>query len=95
MNKEIFIFDDIVMDKCRFHYPKIPIWINNVDIDKIMISDKVSFGKLGNKKYKQIRDKINYNTEKQLDIEPVHNDKCIKTKVKPYNVEINTDFLDS
>ena len=37
MNKEILIFNDIVIDKRKFHYSKNPIFIDNVDIDKILI----------------------------------------------------------
>ena len=33
--------------KYKFHYSKYPFGINTVDIDKIMISNKVSFGKKG------------------------------------------------
>ena len=40
MNKEILIFNDIVIDKRKFHYSKNPIFIDNVDIDKILISKR-------------------------------------------------------
>ena len=42
MNKEIITFDDIEMEKQKFHYYKNPILINDADIDKILISNKVS-----------------------------------------------------
>ena len=47
MNKEFLIFGNIEIDKCKFHYPKNPIWIDDVDIDRILISSKVSFDKDG------------------------------------------------
>ena len=47
MEKEILVSGNIAIDKCKFHYPKNPVWIKDVDIDKILISNKVSFGKNG------------------------------------------------
>ena len=44
MNKEILAFCDIEIKNCKFHCSKYPTDINNVDIDKIMISNEVSFG---------------------------------------------------
>ena len=44
MDKEMLIFNGIAIDKHKFKYPKNPIRVDNVDIDK-MISKKVSFGK--------------------------------------------------
>ena len=38
MNKEILIFNDIVIDKHKSHYSKNPIFIDDVDIYKILIS---------------------------------------------------------
>ena len=43
MNKETLIFDDIVIDDWN------SIWTDDVDIDKMLISKKVSFGKKGYK----------------------------------------------
>ena len=45
MNKEIITFGDIEIEKHKFRYSKYPININNVGIDKIIISNKVSFAK--------------------------------------------------
>ena len=45
MNKEFLIFGNIEIDECKFHYLKNPIWIDDVDIDRILISSKVSFDK--------------------------------------------------
>ena len=43
MNKEI-MFDDNETEKCKFHYSKYPTNINNVDINKMIISNSLSFG---------------------------------------------------
>ena len=55
MNKEILIFGDIGIDKSKFHYHKNPILIDHL-IDKILISNKVSFGKKGYKYYVGYKD---------------------------------------
>lgn len=47
MNKEILRFDDNEIDKHKFHLPKNSILIDDADVDKILISDKGSFGKKG------------------------------------------------
>ena len=38
MNKKILVLGDIAIVKCKFHYPKSSIWIDNLDIDKILLS---------------------------------------------------------
>ena len=45
MDKKIVKFDDIEIEKYKFHQHKIPISINNIDINKIVVSNKFSFGK--------------------------------------------------
>ena len=40
-------FDNTEIEKRTFYYFKHTIDINNVNIDKIVISDKISFGKKG------------------------------------------------
>ena len=47
MEKTIIKFDDIKIPKQKFHQHKRPISIKNVDIDKIVVSNKVPFGKKG------------------------------------------------
>ena len=37
------MFDDIEVKKRKFHYSKTRILLENVDLDKILISNKVSF----------------------------------------------------
>ena len=44
MNKEILIFPDNVTDKHKFHYPENSIWIDDVHVDKTLVSNNVSFG---------------------------------------------------
>ena len=43
--KTIIKFDDIEIEKQKFHQHKKPILIKNVGIKKIVVSNKVSFGK--------------------------------------------------
>ena len=47
MGKTIIKFDDIEIKKQKFHQHKRPVSIKNVDINKIVVSNKVSFGKKG------------------------------------------------
>ena len=43
--KKIIKFGDIEIEKKKFHQYKSPLSINNIDINKIVVSNKVSFGK--------------------------------------------------
>lgn len=43
----VFNFDDIEVKKSAFHRSKYPIDINEVNIDKIVISEKAPSGKKG------------------------------------------------
>ena len=45
MEKAIIKFCDIEIKKWKFHQHKGPISMKNVDIDKIVVSNKVPFGK--------------------------------------------------
>ena len=56
MSKELLIFVDNGIDKCNFHHSKYRIDINNMDIDKILISNKVYFGKEGCKYFSGYKD---------------------------------------
>ena len=47
MENTVLKFDDIEIEKQKFHQDKIPISIKNIDINKIVVSDKVSLGKKG------------------------------------------------
>ena len=49
MKKKILILDNITIDKRRFHYPKNPIWIDDIYILLIFHFNKISFGKEGYK----------------------------------------------
>ena len=59
MDKMIMKFDDTEIEECEFH--KSPISINNIGINKIVVSNKFSFGKedfkyfIGYKDNKEIR----------------------------------------
>ena len=56
MYKRIIKFHDIVFEKDKFHQNKSPISINNVDIIKIVVSNKVSSGKSGFKYFTGYKD---------------------------------------
>ena len=45
MEKAVTKFGEIKIQKPKFHQRKRPISIANIDIDKILVSNKVSFGK--------------------------------------------------
>ena len=47
MENIIIKFGDIEIKKQKFHQHKRPVSIKNVDINKIVVSNKVSFGKKG------------------------------------------------
>ena len=47
MNQETLIFGDIKMDKSKFHYPKNLVLIDELYIEKVLIFNKVYFGKKG------------------------------------------------
>ena len=45
IGKKNWNFDDTEIEKCKFHQPKSPFLIGNIDINKIVVSNKASFGK--------------------------------------------------
>ena len=45
MDKKIIKFDDTKIEEYEFHEHKSPISINNIDINKIVVSNKLHFGK--------------------------------------------------
>ena len=45
MDKKIIKFDVTKIEKFKFHQHKSPFLIDNIDINKIVVSTKVSFGK--------------------------------------------------
>ena len=45
MDKKNIKFGNTEVEKHKFHQNRSPITINNVDIDKIVVSNKVSFSK--------------------------------------------------
>ena len=42
---ETTVFGDIQIEKQKFHQHKRPISMKNIDVNKIVVSNKVSFGK--------------------------------------------------
>ena len=45
MDKKVIKFDDTEIEENEFYQYKSPIWVNDIDINKIVVSDKLSFGK--------------------------------------------------
>ena len=45
MNKNIIKFDGTEIEEYKFHQNKGPFSINDIDIDKIVVSNKLPFGK--------------------------------------------------
>ena len=43
MSKEILTFGNIEIEKNRFCRPKTPIFLKDVDIEKVLVSNKISF----------------------------------------------------
>ena len=62
MEKTIIKFGDIEIKKQNFHQHKKPISIKHIDINKIVVSNKVSFSKKAFKYF------IDYKDSKKLDL---------------------------
>ena len=45
MDKKVIKFDDTEIEEYKYHQNKSPISINNIDINKIVVSNKLHFGK--------------------------------------------------
>ena len=45
MDKRIIKFDDTEIEECKFHQYKSPILINVININEIIVSNKLPFGK--------------------------------------------------
>ena len=62
MEKTTIKFGDIKIEKQKFHQHKILISIKNIDINEIVLSNKISFGKKGFKYF------IGYKEAKKSDL---------------------------
>ena len=81
--EKVIKFSDIGSQRQTFNQHAGPILIKTMDINKILVSNKVSFGKKN----------INIlNIIKKEDSEPEYNEKYLKAKMKSYNGKINTYF---
>ena len=49
MGKEILMFGDIEIEKSNFYHHENPIFLEDVDIEKVLVSHKISFGEKCNK----------------------------------------------
>ena len=59
MDKKVVKLDDTEIGKYKFHQHKSPASIDNIDINKIVVSDKVSFGKKDFKYFVSYKDAKN------------------------------------
>ena len=44
MGQEILMFSDIEIENSKFYRHKAPILLKDVDIEKVLVSNKISFG---------------------------------------------------
>ena len=44
MSKKVLTFDNIEIEKNKFYHHKTPIFLGDVDIEKKLVSNNVSFG---------------------------------------------------
>ena len=44
MSKEIFTFSNIEIEKNKFYRHKTPTFLGDVDTEKVLVSNKISFG---------------------------------------------------
>ena len=49
MGKEILTLEDIEIEKNKFQHHKTPIFLNHVDTEKALVSNKIFFGKKNHK----------------------------------------------
>ena len=71
--------DETKIEKYKFKLHKNPIWIHDVDINKILVPNKVSLGKKGFKY--SIGYKVNNTVKKGFNSKPVYNEKYLRTKI--------------
>ena len=56
MDKTVIRFGNTEIEKHKFDQNKSSIQINNIDINKVVLSNKVSFGKTGFKNFSDYKD---------------------------------------
>ena len=76
MDKKIVKFDDTEIEKHKVHQYKSPISISKMDINKLVVSNKVSFGKKDLKyllvmKMLKMFDLYTYSFQKWVNIEEI------------------------
>ena len=74
MGKEIWTFGSIEIEKNKFYFYKTPIFLKDADIEKVLVSNKISFGE---KNYKYFIGYL-YNDNK---VKPLH---IMLPKTSPY-----------
>ena len=104
MDNEILTFDNIEIEKNKFYDNKTPIFLKDVDTEKVLVSNKTSFGEKNCKyfliedkdlikKQNTIQDKVSADIKKDPDNKPVYNKKYLKAKIKSHGNEV-THFCD-
>ena len=65
MGKEILMFGDIEIEKNTFYHDKSPVPLRHIDTEKVLVSNKISFGK---KNYKYFLDYLYHDHKVKLHI---------------------------
>ena len=69
-----------------------PKWVHVEEaLTKLNISSSIKDDELSGK-YNEIWEKIKSSIKKELDSEPVYNEKYLKAEIKSYNAKISTNF---
>ena len=71
MDKKIIKFDDTEMEEYKFHQNKSLISINSLDINKIVVSNKLPLDKEDFKYF------IGYKDSKKIDLDAYSHQKCV------------------
>ena len=77
MSKEILTFGDIEIGKNKLYHNKTPILLKDIDIEKVLVSNKISFGEKNHKYF--IAYLYNDNEVKPLHIMLPETSACVKS----------------
>ena len=88
-------FRNIEIEENKFRHHKTLIFLKDVDIEKVLVSNKISLGEKSYKyyKYNTIWDKVSADIKKEFGNKPVFNKELLKSKIKSHGDEV-TDFYD-
>ena len=82
MEKTIIKFVDIEIKKQKYHQHKRPILIKNIDINKTVVSNKISFGK------KDFKHFIGYKDATKLDLYVHFSQKWVDVEEMKLNISL-------